>query len=103
MGHPTLALLSKGLKGSHCWCGNLRMYPQQVGSTLADPYLAYSAGLNALAGPLHGLANQEVLSWILDLQKKFKAEGKPVNHDTITEFAWETLKSGKVSMEPQSI
>jgi hypothetical protein len=42
-----------------------------------------------------------VLSWILDLQKKFKAEGKPVNHDTITEFAWETLKSGKVSMEPQ--
>ena len=46
----------------------------QVGSTLADPYLAYAGGLNALAGPLHGLANQEVLGWILDLQKKFKAE-----------------------------
>lgn len=67
-----------------------------MGSTLADPYLAYSAGLNALAGPLHGLANQEVLGWILDLQKKFKAEGKQVNKETITEFAWETLKSGKV-------
>jgi len=67
-----------------------------VGSTLADPYLAYAAGLNALAGPLHGLANQEVLGWILGLQTKFKDENKPINHDTITEFAWETLKSGKV-------
>lgn len=45
-----------------------------MGSTLSDPFLAYAAGLNALAGPLHGLANQEVLGWILDLQKKFKAE-----------------------------
>ena len=35
-----------------------------VGSTLSDPYLSYAAGLNALAGPLHGLANQEVLGWI---------------------------------------
>ena len=67
-----------------------------VGSTLSDPYLAYSAGLNALAGPLHGLANQEVLSWIMQLDKKFKDEGKEVNKDTITEFAWETLKGGKV-------
>ena len=39
-----------------------------VGSTLSDPYLAYGAGLNALAGPLHGLANQEVLKWIQALQ-----------------------------------
>ena len=67
-----------------------------VGSTLADPYLAYSAGLNALAGPLHGLANQEVLQWIQDLSAKFAAEGREVNKKTITEFAWETLKSGKV-------
>ena len=67
-----------------------------VGSTLADPYLAYSAGLNSLAGPLHGLANQEVLGWIQALDAKFKAEGKPVTKDTITEFAWETLNSGKV-------
>jgi len=67
-----------------------------VGSTLSDPYLSYSAGLNALAGPLHGLANQEVLGWILDLQQKFKKEGKAVNKETITQFAWETLKSGKV-------
>lgn len=31
-----------------------------VGSALADPYLSMTAGLNGLAGPLHGLANQEV-------------------------------------------
>jgi len=31
-----------------------------VASTLSDPYLALCATMNALAGPLHGLANQEV-------------------------------------------
>ena len=67
-----------------------------VGSTLSDPYLSYSAGLNALAGPLHGLANQEVLQWIINLQEKFQKEGKPVDKNTITEFAWETLKAGNV-------
>lgn len=67
-----------------------------VGSTLSDPYLSYAGGLNALAGPLHGLANQEVLKWIQDLKAKFEAEGKPVTAETITEFAWETLNAKKV-------
>lgn len=67
-----------------------------VGSTLSDPYLSYAAGLNALAGPLHGLANQEVLKWIQALQDKFAREGKEVNAETITEFAWETLNAKKV-------
>merc|ERR1712238_573315 len=67
-----------------------------VGSTLSDPYLAYAGGLNALAGPLHGLANQEVLKWIQELKDKFEAEGKPVNAETITEFAWDTLNAQKV-------
>jgi len=67
-----------------------------VGSTLSDPYLSYSAGLNALAGPLHGLANQEVLKWIQQLNTKFEAEGKDITAETITEFAWETLNAGKV-------
>ena len=39
-----------------------------VGSTLSDPYLSLCASMNALAGPLHGLANQEVLKWLLGLQ-----------------------------------
>eukprot|EP00798_Chlamydomonas_sp_ICE-L_P005114 gene5114-34917_t len=38
-----------------------------VGSALSDPYLSFSAGLNGLAGPLHGLANQEVLKWLNEL------------------------------------
>ncbi|GLI58751.1 hypothetical protein VaNZ11_000508, partial [Volvox africanus] len=37
-----------------------------VGSALSDPYLSYAAGMNGLAGPLHGLANQEVLRWLKD-------------------------------------
>lgn len=49
-----------------------------VGSTLSDAYLSFASGLNALAGPLHGLANQEVLRWILDLQKAFKDNNRPV-------------------------
>ncbi|VDM28487.1 unnamed protein product [Toxocara canis] len=31
-----------------------------VASALADPYLSFSASMAGLAGPLHGLANQEV-------------------------------------------
>ncbi|GKY94980.1 hypothetical protein MPSEU_000462600 [Mayamaea pseudoterrestris] len=67
-----------------------------VGSTLSDPYLSYAGGLNALAGPLHGLANQEVLKWIQELKDHFDAAGKEVNEATITEFAWETLNAKKV-------
>jgi citrate synthase len=67
-----------------------------VGSALSDSYYALSAGLNGLAGPLHGLANQEVLRWILEVQEYFKKEGKEVTHDTIRDFAWMTLESGKV-------
>ncbi len=64
-----------------------------VGSALSDPYYAVAAGLNGLAGPLHGLANQECLNWILDLRKKFK--GEPTN-EQLEKFAWDTLNSGKV-------
>ena len=63
-----------------------------VGSTLADPYLSLSSSMNALAGPLHGLANQEVLRWIIDL----KNEVNEINKDTITEFVNKTLDEGKV-------
>lgn len=41
-----------------------------VASALSDPYFSFSAGLNGLAGPLHGLANQEVLGWLADVSKK---------------------------------
>ncbi|KAI0029863.1 citrate synthase-like protein [Vararia minispora EC-137] len=65
-----------------------------VGSTLSDPYLSYAAALYALAGPLHGLANQEVLRWQLAMQDEIGAEN--ITHDTIREFLWRTLKSGQV-------
>ncbi|KAF8274946.1 citrate synthase-like protein [Lactarius quietus] len=64
-----------------------------VGSTLADPYLAYSAALFALAGPLHGLANQEVLRWQLAMLKEL---GDNVTFENIKEYLWKTLKSGQV-------
>ncbi|KAJ3889910.1 citrate synthase [Lentinula edodes] len=64
-----------------------------VGSTLSDPYLSYAAALFALAGPLHGLANQEVLRWQLSMLREV---GEEVSHDTIREYLWKTLKSGQV-------
>jgi citrate synthase len=64
-----------------------------VGSALSDPYYAVSAGLNGLAGPLHGLANQECLNWILETMKKF--DGVPTEKQ-IEDYAWETLNAGKV-------
>jgi len=67
-----------------------------VGSALSDPYFSYSAGLNGLAGPLHGLANQEVLKWTLEFQEKIKASGKAVTKDSVAEQAWATLNGGNV-------
>uniref|UniRef100_A0A6M2DNR8 Citrate synthase n=1 Tax=Xenopsylla cheopis TaxID=163159 RepID=A0A6M2DNR8_XENCH len=64
-----------------------------VGSALSDPYLSFAAGMNGLAGPLHGLANQEVLVW---LQKMRKELGDNVSEEQMKEFIWKTLKSGQV-------
>lgn len=64
-----------------------------VGSALSDPYLSFSAGLNGLAGPLHGLANQECLRFYLDLQK---AVGDSWTDADITKYAKDVLASGKV-------
>ncbi len=64
-----------------------------VGSALSDAYYAVSAGLNGLAGPLHGLANQECLNWVLKVMDKF---GGAPSTEQLRDFAWETLNSGKV-------
>ena len=45
-----------------------------VGSALSDPYLSFAAGMNGLAGPLHGLANQEVIKWIFELREQIGSE-----------------------------
>ncbi len=64
-----------------------------VGSALSDTYYSVSAGLNGLAGPLHGLASQECLGWILETMEKFR--GVPTEGQ-LREFAFETLHSGQV-------
>mgnify|MGYP003573057970 FL=1 len=62
-------------------------------STLSDIYYAFSAGLNSLAGPLHGLANQESLRWLMSAYDKF---GGVPTKEQVREFAWDTLNSGQV-------
>ena len=62
-------------------------------STLSDIYYAFSAGVNSLAGPLHGLANQECLRWLQGVYKEFN--GVP-NRDQVRQYAWDTLNSGQV-------
>jgi citrate synthase len=64
-----------------------------VGSALADPYLSFAAGMNGLAGPLHGLANQEVLIFLNALKKDI---GDHYTLDQLGDFVKKTLKSGKV-------
>jgi citrate synthase len=64
-----------------------------VGSALSDPYYSVSAGLNGLAGPLHGLANQECLKFVLAVKEKYK--GVPTV-EQLEKFVWDTLNSGQV-------
>lgn len=64
-----------------------------IASALSDPYLSFAGGLNGLAGPLHGLANQEVLVW---LTKVVSAIGMSPTDDQLKDFIWKTLKSGNV-------
>lgn len=65
-----------------------------VGSALSDPYLSLAAGLNGLAGPLHGLANQEVIKWIFQLKENLGG-GLPTK-EQIAEYIKKTLAEGKV-------
>jgi citrate synthase len=65
-----------------------------VGSALSDPYYALSAGMNGLAGPLHGLANQEVIRWILKMKEELGG-GVPTK-EQISQYVWDTLNKGQV-------
>lgn len=64
-----------------------------VNSALSDMYYSLTAGLNGLAGPLHGLANQECLKWVLETMELF--DGAPTD-EQIEKYTWETLDAGKV-------
>lgn len=65
-----------------------------VGSALSDPFLSYAAGMNGLAGPLHGLANQEVIKWIFEMQEELGTDSP--TKEQIAEYVQKTLASGKV-------
>lgn len=92
-GYAELARLYFILHSDH-ESGNVSAHTMHlVGSALSDPYLAFSAALNGLAGPLHGLANQECLGWLLDVYKQF---GGVPTRDDLYKFAWDTLNSGHV-------
>ena len=65
-----------------------------VGSALGDAYQSLAAGMNGLAGPLHGLANQEVIKWIFELREQLGTESP--TKEEIGNYVQETLKAGKV-------
>lgn len=65
-----------------------------VGSALSDPYLSFAAGMTGLAGPLHGLANQEVIRWIEELQENLGTL-EPTK-EQIAQYIKDTLAAGKV-------
>ncbi|KAF6197892.1 hypothetical protein GE061_007634 [Apolygus lucorum] len=64
-----------------------------VGSALSDPYLSFAAGINGLAGPLHGLANQEVLVFLTKMKKEL---GDDIPDEKVKEYVLKTLKGGQV-------
>lgn len=74
-----------------------------VNSALSDTFLSVSAAMNGLAGPLHGLANQEVLKFLLTLKKTLadkgvhvKASNDPILLDAVRAFTNDWLKTAVV-------
>ena len=74
--------------------GNVSAFTAHVvASALSDPYYALAAGLSGLAGPLHGLANQECLKFVLGVMDRF---GGSPTEEQMRNYAWEVLESGRV-------
>ena len=98
MGHPSpaaaeLMRLYQTIHTDHEG-GNVSAHASHVvGSALSDPYYSFAAGLCGLAGPLHGLANQEVLTWLLGVREKL---GDAPSKADVEAFVKATLASGKV-------
>ena len=92
-GFQDLLRLYLALHGDHEG-GNVSAHATHlVGSALSDPFLSYSAGLLGLAGPLHGLAAQEALRWILKMQSDIGAD---FTDREVMNYLWYTLLSGQV-------
>ncbi len=63
-----------------------------VCSALSDIYLSCSAGMNGLAGPLHGLANQECLRWLIGVRDYF---GGIPPREALEDYIVKQLKEGR--------
>jgi citrate synthase len=64
-----------------------------VASALSDVYYAVSAGMDGLAGPLHGLANEECLRWLLQMRESFK---EPPTLEQVRQYEVDWLNSGRL-------
>jgi citrate synthase len=74
--------------------GNVSAFTSHVvGSALSDAYYSLASGLTGLAGPLHGLANQECLKFVLELLNHF---GRVPTDDELRQLTKERLARGLV-------
>lgn len=74
--------------------GNVSAFTSRiVNSALSNMYYATSAGLNGLAGPLHGLANQVCLHFISQIHEQL---GTAPSKEQLRSYVFETLDSGGV-------
>ena len=74
--------------------GNVSAFAcQTIGSALSDAYYSISGGLNGLAGPLHGLANQECLAFIVKMKSDI---GHAPSDAEVKEYCEKLLSSGRV-------
>eukprot|EP00347_Sterkiella_histriomuscorum_P008194 403346020 len=64
-----------------------------VNSALSDPYLSFAAAMNGLAGPLHGLANQEALNFLIEFEKIY---GDKWTETDLMYYTRDTLNQGRV-------
>ncbi|EHM99835.1 Cit3p [Saccharomyces cerevisiae x Saccharomyces kudriavzevii VIN7] len=64
-----------------------------VGSALSDPYLSYSSGIMGLAGPLHGLAAQEVVRFLIEMNSNISSTEQ---EEEIKNYLWKVLNSNRV-------
>ena len=63
-----------------------------VNSALSDVYYASSAAINGLAGPLHGVANQECVGWLLTMREHFTDFPTA---EQVKAYAWDVLKRAR--------
>jgi len=72
--------------------GNVSAFTNLViSSALSDAYYSFSGALNGLAGPLHGLANQECLKFILKMRNEI---GHSPTNDEVKTYCQNLLDKG---------